>query len=293
MTVAVLGLGGVGGMIAARTVAVCVGTPRTVVAIREHGLRLEHRGTVTVIRPEAVEALDRPVDLLVVAVKAYELDAAVDRIRVDVLDGAVVLPLLNGLEHVAFLRERLGGVGATVLAGSIGRFQAYAAEPGRIVQQSEGALVTVASDTVPRKLLEQAVEPLRVPGVEVEVGGSEAAVLWDKAARLAVLAAATIASGATVGVLRSDSAWRTRIRAALEETCEVAMAVGVAVDPDAHWAFVEGLDPELTTSAARDAQAGRPTELDAITGSVVRAARMVGVSVPELERLLAEAAARG
>jgi len=153
--------------------------------------------------------------------------------------------------------------------------------------------VTAASDALPRDELESSLSALRVPAVDVAVAPSEAEVLWDKAVRLAVLAAATTAAGAPVGVIRSDPVWRTRTRTALAEACAAAGAVGIVIDPEAHWAFVESLEPELTTSAARDAAAGRPTELDAITGSVIRAARRAGVPVPELERLAADAGWRG
>jgi 2-dehydropantoate 2-reductase len=102
--VAVLGLGGIGGMLAARTGALCVGTERTVEAIGARGVTLVHAGTTTVAHPQAVTHLDRPVSLLVVAVKSHALDVALDRVEAAALAGAVVLPLLNGLEHVDLLR---------------------------------------------------------------------------------------------------------------------------------------------------------------------------------------------
>ena len=97
-------------------------------------------------------------------------------------------------------------------------------------------------------------------------------MLWEKAARLAVLAAATVGerpsrSGRSVPI----AAWRARLAAALDEACAVAAADGVALDAAAQWAIIEAMPDDLTTSAARDAASGRPTELDAIAGSVVRA----------------------
>lgn len=291
-----LGVGGVGGLIAARTGALCVGTPRTVAAIRARGLTLVHDGEAIVTRPEAVDRLDRSVQLLVVAVKAPALRDALERIDPALLADAAVLPLLNGLEHVAMLRDWLARRAAprppVVLAGSIGRLEALSPGPGLVEQRTPLPLVTVASDTLPVRDLDAAVAPLRVPGLEVVVGPSEAAVLWEKAARLAVLAAATVASGLPLGALREDTTWRASLVRALDEACATATADGIPLDPAAQWAIIEQMPFALTTSAARDALAGRPTELDAITGSVVRAARRVGVPTPELERLLAEAEAR-
>lgn len=297
--VAVLGVGGIGGMLAARTGAICVGTERTVAAIRGSGLTLVHGATTTVARPMAVERLERPIGLLVVAVKAYDLEDALDRIAPEAVAGAVVLPLLNGLEHVEAIRERFRASDTVsldppaVAAGSIGRVEAYSPEPGRVVQRTPGTpVVTVASRELEMTALGAALEPLRVPTIDVVLGDDERSVLWEKAARLAVLAAATVASSLAVGPLRVDEAWRQRLVEALNEACAVAAADGVPLDAAEQWAIIEAMPNDLTTSAARDASSGRPTELDAIAGSVVRAGARLRVPTPALERLLEEAACR-
>jgi 2-dehydropantoate 2-reductase len=292
----VLGVGGIGGMLAARTSAICVGTERTVAAISGSGLTLVHGETTTVAHPEAVERLETPVGLLVVAVKAYDLEEALDRIAPEAVAGAVVLPLLNGLEHMEAIRERFGSsdpVSRAVAAGSIGRVEAYSPEPGRVVQRTPGAtVVAAASRKRDRLALDAALEPLRVPGIEVVLGDDERSVLWEKAARLAVLAAGTVASGLAVGPLRTDAMWRPRLEAALGEACTVAAADGVGLDAAAQWAIIGAMPEDLATSTARDAASGRPTELDAIAGSVVRAGARLGVPTPALARLLEEAACR-
>jgi 2-dehydropantoate 2-reductase len=79
---------------------------------------------------------------------------------------------------------------------------------------------------------------------------------------------------------------------ALREACAVAAADGVALDAAAQWGIIEAMPDDLTTSAARDAASGRSTELDAITGSVVRAGMRLGVPTPALALLLEEAACR-
>jgi 2-dehydropantoate 2-reductase len=131
-----------------------------------------------------------------------------------------------------------------------------------------------------------------VPGIDVVVGDDESIVLWEKAARLAELAAASVAADATVGRLRDDPTWRGRMHAALVESCRVAAADGAVLDPTGQWAIIESLPADLTTSTARDAVAGRPTELDAIAGSVVRVGRRHGIPTPVLEELLSDARAR-
>jgi 2-dehydropantoate 2-reductase len=276
-------------MLVARTGALGIGTEGAVEAIRRGGLTLVHGGQTIVAQPEVARRLDRPVSLLVVAVKAYALAEALDRVAPWALEGAVVLPLLNGLEHVDALREQLGPE-AVIAAGSISRVEAFSPDPGVVVQRSGGtALVTAASEAVGRESLAPRLAPLSVPGIEVVVRDDEREVLWEKAARLAVLAAGAIASGKPLGELRADPGWQPRVHAALVEACAVAEADGVKLDAGAQWGIVEDLPESLVPSAARDAAVGRPTELDAITGSVVRAARRLGVWTPMLDGLLADA----
>ena len=287
--VAVLGPGGIGGLIASATGAVCVGTEQTVEAIRARGLSVVRDGERTVTHPEAVTRLERPTALLVVTVKAYDLDDALARVEPEALADAVVLPLLNGLEHVERIRGQLHAPSATVAAGVIGSVEASAAERGVVVLGTPGARITAASDDLGAASLERSLAPLAVPPLEVVVRDGERDVLWEKAARLAALAAATAASGLTVGELRADATWQTRLRAAVDEACAVANADGVWLDPADQWAIIDALPRDLTTSTARDARAGRPTELDAITGSVSRAGLRLGVATPALDGLLAEA----
>ena len=281
VTVAVLGPGAVGVALAvpladAGVDVVCIARPDTAAAITAEGLSLRRGSGVTQARPRAVEELGEPVDLLLVTVKATGLDDALLRIT---SSPAVVLPLLNGLEHVDTIRRRLGG---RVLAGSIGKLEAYRNGSTEVVQTTSAPLITLFPE-------DPAAEFLRDAGFDVRAGASEPAVLWEKTVRLAPLAAATAITQQTLGELRSDAAWRATLEAAVAEACAVAAADGVALTEAAQWEILDTMPATVTTSTARDAAAGLPTELDAILGAVVRAAQRLHVRVPTLERLLADA----
>ena len=275
-TVAVLGPGAVGGTLAVRLAAagrdvVCVARAETARRIRNDGITLRAPDGSQRARPDAVERLEDTVDVLLVAVKAPSLDEALSRVG-----GAprVVVPLLNGLEHLDVMRERF----AAVVAGSVSRFEAWRVGPTTIRQTTPGLVLGLAAE----------VRALDVPGVTVEVAAGERELLWAKATRLGPLAAATSASGLTVGALRDDGTWRARLAAAIDEAVAVADADGVRLAADAQWEIIDAMAPSLTTSTARDVAAGHPSELDAVAGSVVRAGRRLGVATPVLEGLLAE-----
>jgi 2-dehydropantoate 2-reductase len=272
VTTAILGPGAVGASLAVRLGlggdrVICVARPGTAAAIRDDGLTLVYEGEELRARPEAVDRLDEPVELMLVAVKAPGLVHALARV---LAEPELVLPLLNGLEHMAVLRERF----RSVTAATIGRLEAFREGATRVVQH-KAALVTVAGDDLPEALVRA--------GVETRLGGSEADVLWEKLARQAPLALLTSVTGKPTGEVRSDPLLRT----AVEEACAVAVADGAHTTLAEQWSIIESLPPELTTSTARDVAAGRPSELDAIAGGVVRAGRRLRVPTPTFEELLA------
>lgn len=294
-TVAVLGPGAVGGALAVHLAGAGVHTvcvPRKDMAgiLALSGLSLEvDGGEPLVARVEVREELTQPVRVLLITVKAHQLEEALEQVDPDAVEEAVVIPLLNGLEHLEVVRERLG---PRVAAGTISRFEAYRVGRVQIIQKTPSALVSIASSDLPLEELDRAAALLDRARFEVLIGESEKHVLWDKAARLAVLAAATAYSHRTLGALLDDRAWRGVLEDAIDEACAVAVADGVMLLPSTQWAIIGELDDDLTTSTARDIEAGRPSELDAITGSVVRAAERLGVSCPVLSELYEKAAAQ-
>jgi 2-dehydropantoate 2-reductase len=277
VTVAVLGPGAVGGVLAAGFLAggvdvVCIARPATAAVIRSEGLSLRQGEKVHAVRPAVETELREPIELLLVTVKAPALDDSLERVlaRPD-----SVVPLLNGIEHMDTLRHRF--LDSNVAGGSIGRIEAWLERPGVVVQPTPGVVMTVAGNA-PAELL-------RRSGVEVRVDGSSEEVLWEKLARQAATAAVTSIAQLPVGELRTDADWGRRFRAAIDEACAVAAADGVTLSADAEWEIIEGMPPLLTSSTARDISAGIPSELDAITGAVVRAGRRLGVDTPVLTEL--------
>jgi 2-dehydropantoate 2-reductase len=267
----------------------CVAHPEAVALIALAGLVVESPDGTLAARPQVVERFARPVGVLLVTVKAPALEDAVERVDPDAVAEGVVIPLLNGLEHMDLLRARFGD---RVAAGSISHFQAYRAGRVQIVEATGSPVVTIASERLPRGEVEEAAELLRQARIDVRVAQNEKRVLWHKLARIAPLAAASAASGKSVGELRDDPKWRPRLEAGITEACEVAAADGVGLQAFAQWKIIDDMAAETTPSAARDVAAGRRSELDAIAGSVLRAAERLGVPCPALTDLAAAAGLR-
>jgi 2-dehydropantoate 2-reductase len=300
VSVAVLGPGGVGGLIAGALACAREGDrsgervfiiahERTAEVIERQGVRVQ---SVTlgdfVARPRALARLEEPVDALVVATKAGGLAGALERIDAQ---PTVVLPLLNGLDHLAVLRERFPA--ESVLAGSI-RVEADRPAPGVVVHTSRFLLVSIASEhPAVHPAMHALADALTHAQIPAQVLDSEAQVMWSKLVRLCALACVTSAHDVLLGEIRTTPALRAELVGAIEEASAVAKAEG-ASDVDAAKAIAEldAAHDTLGSSMQRDIAAGREPELDAIPGSVLRAAARHEIPCPTIERLVALISAR-
>jgi len=295
MRIAVLGPGGVGGLLAGALDragthdVVVVARDSTAAVISEHGLRVQSVGLGEfVAHPRALTRLTEPVDALIVATKAAGLSSALERIATA---PALVLPLLNGLDHIALLRERFAA--DSVLAGSI-RVEADRPQPGVVVHTSPFLLVEMASRHPSRRpAMQELADALNDAQVQARVRDSEAQVMWSKLVRLNALACTTSAYDKLLGEIRSTPALRADLLGAIEEGCAVGRAEGAEeVDPARAMEELTAAHASLGSSMQRDIAAGRPPELDAIPGSVLRAGARHGIECPTIERLVAMIEAR-
>jgi 2-dehydropantoate 2-reductase len=287
VTIAVLGPGGVGGFLAGTLAragedVLVVAREQTVATIASAGLQVRsvRIGDFTA-HPAVAGELDAPVEVLLIATKATTLDQALGRVRAE---PALVVPLLNGFEHVAKLRARFGA--DRVCAASI-RIEADRPQPGVIVQTSPFLRVDLAHDDERvRPALERLVARLEAAEVPAQIGASEAGILWSKLVRLNALALTTSACDEPIGFIRTDPDWRAYLIGAIREAAAVAAAEGAEIDPAVPLGELDAAHPGLGSSMQRDIAAGRPCELDAIAGAVLRAAARHGIECPTIERLV-------
>jgi 2-dehydropantoate 2-reductase len=295
--VAVLGPGGIGGLLAALLArrgdqVTCLAPPATAAELATRGLELRSRllgdARVTV---EAASRLERPVDLLLVTVKAPQLEAAVEAVPPEVLGDALVVPFLNGVEHVAWLRERYPP--DQVVAGTI-RVESTRVGPGLIEQASPFAVVELAAGRTAGQSVRARVEELGArlaeTGLDVTVRDDEAATLWSKLAVLAPIALVTTWTAAPFGEARAGH-WDDVVAVA-HEIVAAATADGVHLDEAAIVAILDKVPDGMRSSMQKDAAAGRPIELDAIGAVILRTAARVGTDAPVTARLVNDLRAR-
>lgn len=291
--IAVLGPGGVGGFVAAALArandeVVVVAREPTAETLARDGLRARSvlLGEFTAW-PQAVTSLREPAEVLIVATKASGLRESLKRI---VAAPELVVPLLNGLDHIELLRGHFGA--ARVAAGAI-RIESDRPEPGAIVHTSPFLRIDLAADDrALHPALERLATRLRGAEIPVEIGPSEAQILWAKLVRLNALACTTSATDRPIGFIRTEPEWREVLVACLEEAAAVANADGARIVATDALAELDQAHAELGSSMQRDIAAGREPELHAIPGAVLRAAARHGLACPTIERLFAVIAER-
>jgi 2-dehydropantoate 2-reductase len=282
---AILGAGGIGGLLGgalarAGNDVVLLLRPET---LARHPRRIRVESAVLgdfEADVELASQLDRDVDVLWVSPKAPQLEAALALAPAERVGAAAVVPMLNGIDHVARLRESY----ESVLAAAF-RVESERVAPGLFRQPTPFARV----DLAPGAWSDDVADELRATGLQVEIGLNEPTVLWEKLALLGPLALTTTAAGTPAGTVQATPEWSERLFACQREAVAVGAAEGATLDGAALEAVLETPLGELRTSMQKDFDARRPLELDAIAGPIVRGGSRHRIATPatvELVRLV-------
>jgi 2-dehydropantoate 2-reductase len=296
MRVAVIGVGGVGGYFGGKLAeggvdVVFIARGRTLEALRSRGLRVDSvQGDFALPK---VQATDDPVqagkvDVVLIAVKAWQIPESIRNLAPMLHDTTAVIPLENGMTAPEDIAAALGRQHAM---GGLCGIVSYIIEPGHIRHAAVdpfiqfGELDNSRSDRALRIS-----ESFKAAGVNAEVPPDIHRSMWTKFIFIAPYSAIGAASRAPIGVWRAIPETRALAGQLLRELLAVAQARGVALAPDAFELTMkryDGLSPDATPSLQRDVMDGKPSELDAQLGAVVRMAREANVPVPRFESLYA------
>jgi 2-dehydropantoate 2-reductase len=281
---AILGPGGIGGLMGACLAK--IGEPVTMVvrpaALEQYPRQLQLEspfGNFT----RAVERTSQvpPVDVLWITVKATQLETALRSIPAPDTTGAIV-PLLNGIDHIPLLRARYGK--ERVFPATIA-VESERVAPGHFVRRSPFCRLAVIGRA--RNLLGSTLEQLQTLHFTCPFVDDEATLLWGKLAFLAPMALTTTAAGAAKGEIAASAHWRQQLETCVREACAVAAAHGAQIDADKGIAALLGLPDGIRSSMQKDVEQGKPPELDAIGGPILRGAARYGLSVPVTQSLVA------
>lgn len=290
MRVAVFGAGAVGGYFGGRLAqagedVTFVARGEHLAALRRQGLRVSSVAGDFVVQP--ARATDDAssvgtVDAVLLGVKAWQVTDAAKALRPMIGRDTIVVPLQNGVEAPDRLREVLG---AEHVLGGLCRILGRVDGPGHIAHFGAEPYVAFGaldgSRSVPAERLLKAFD--RAEAVTCEIPADIRVAMWSKFMFIATMSGIGALARAPIGILRSQPETRQLLEQALREVHSVAVGHAIALPPDIvtkTLAFIDGLPAEGTASLQRDLMQGRPSELEAQIGAVVRLGRQAGVEVP-------------
>ena len=290
MKIAIFGAGAVGGYFGGRLAqsgeeVIFIARGKHLQAMKNDGLIIDSISGDFIVQP--VQATDNPedigiVDLVLVAVKAWQVSSAAVAMKPMVGSETFVLPLQNGVEAPYQLAEVLGN--EHVIGGLCGLIS-YMVEPGHIRHAGTdpfirfGELDNSMSDRVQK--LKDVFE--RAQGIKASVPSDIHVAMWQKFLLVVAWSGMGAITRAPVGIFRSEIGTRQMLEQTIIEIYNVAKARKINLPEDAvdkTMQFIDGLVPEGTASMQRDIMDGKPSELETQTGAVVRLGQEAGIKTP-------------
>jgi 2-dehydropantoate 2-reductase len=295
MRMAVYGAGGVGGYFGGRLAQAgadvhFIARGAHLQALRERGLRVRSVNGDFAVEVQATDdpAEIGPCDFVLFCVKSFDTDTAAARLGPLLGDDTAVVSLQNGVDN----EEKLAKViGERHVMGGAAYIFAGISEPGVIVHTGGPTSITFGElDGRISQRAQQLLACCQQAGFGAELSPNIRTVLWAKLAFICAQAGMTAAVRLPIGEIRTvDAAW-SAFQRLVTEVAAVAAADGTPVPTSAQQqaiAMAQSLEPGGFSSLHNDLVAGRPMELDALHGFVVRRAAERGVPVPMSEAVYA------
>ena len=292
-----MGTGGVGGYFGGRLAQAghevwFVARDEHLEALRRDGLRVASiHGDFAIEPVHAVADVAEagPAEAVLVAVKSWQTEEAARALRPTVGPRTSVLSLQNG----ATAAEEIGAVlGMAPMLGGVCRIMAYLLGPGRITHAGiEPAVVVGELDGTRSERAQAVVAAFQgCQGVTATLSDDVRRDIWTKFLFISAVSAVGAVTRAPADRFMVVPETRRLLEAALREVETLARTRGIALADDVvakSLSFVDGLPPGATASMQRDIMEGRPSELDAQSGAIVRMGRESGVPTPAHEYLYA------
>jgi 2-dehydropantoate 2-reductase len=288
MRIAIFGTGGAGGYFGAHLArageeVVFVARGEHLKAIREQGLRVETTAGEIIANSEATDDPGQvgAVDVVLVGVKTWQVTDAARAMRPMIAPQTFVVPLQNGVQAAAELAAVLGA--EHVLGGLCGTISRVIS-PGHILSIGETNFIKFGeSDNRPSERARQLQQTFERAGVKAEIPSDIQAAVWEKFIFVAPYGGIGAVTRAPAGVIRSIPETRRMLERGMREILEVARVHRVSL-PEAivekSLGLIDSLAPNATTSLQRDISAGKPSELEAWNGAVVRLGLEADVPTP-------------
>ncbi|MBN1141506.1 MAG: ketopantoate reductase family protein [Deltaproteobacteria bacterium] len=237
---------------------------------------------IEVVRPEEAE----PAEFVIVAVKHYHLDEAIGKMKRAIGPHTAVLSVMNGIDS----EERIGAVHGPekVLYGLTLAIDAQ--RKGNVISYKHLGRILFGEkknfEISPR--VRRIADLFERAKIAYEIPTDMIRSLWFKFMINVGVNQVSAVFGAKFGALQGSPDARALMESAMREVIAIARALGVDLSEDdlAEWYRILGnLDPDGKTSMLQDVEAGRPTEVEMLAGTVTEYGKRLGIPTPVNQRL--------
>jgi 2-dehydropantoate 2-reductase len=220
------------------------------------------------------------VDLVLLSVKTYDLEAAAARLPSLIGPDTMVLPLQTGIDA----SERIARIlGPAPVLGGVTYVIATRMSPGVIAHLGLNRIVLGEYPSGTSRRAAKVRDALERAGVTAELHPNITLPLWEKFVALAATGGAMAMTRLPIGPIRDCSETIALLRGVMDEAVAVGRAFGIPLPDNCverHSAILSGLDRSARGSMSHDILAGRRLEIEALNGTIVRLGREVGVATP-------------
>jgi 2-dehydropantoate 2-reductase len=290
MKLLVLGAGATGGYFGGRLAeagsdVTFLVRPKRRDQLQRDGLRIEGpRGNLQM----AVKAITRDeistqYDGIIVSVKAYDLETAIDAIRPAVGEKSLILPILNGMRHLDSLDVAFG---AQRVLGGLSHISVTLTDGGTVKEFGNLTTLTMGPRFDEQQAAASRLRDELVRGIELIYPDNITAAMWEKWFFIAALASSTCLMRAPVGEIARAEGGKQFMTKLLDECIAIATANGFQPGPKTlEFArdFFADTTSTITASMLRDIQRGGKIEAEQIVGDIIRRGRERGVDTPLLD----------
>jgi 2-dehydropantoate 2-reductase len=264
--------------------------PRRAAQLAERGLVIkEPDGEFTTpVKTVLSGAVGGRYDVVFLACKAYDLEGAIDEFASSLSPSGAVLPVLNGINHIARLSERLG---AGRVLGGVTLFSVVRTPEGEIVRPGVGAWQTLFGELTGERSArcEEIGAAFAAGAVPSTITHTILAEMWAKFSGFAGASAIAVLTRARAGEVAAAPAGARLVAAALDETARVTAAEGYPQPAAIREMYIRAfsqIGSDAAPSILFDIENGRPTEGEHVVGDLVRRADRLGVDAPILRAAL-------
>jgi len=302
--IAILGIGGVGGFLGGKLAAayshstdieiIFIARGNNAQAIKENGLKLITPAGEIIVKPDIVAddaSSVGAIDLLICCTKTYDLENSISALSSSITPGTIILPLLNGVDNTEKVQLLLPGT--KVLQGCIYLASKLIA-PGIVQQRGEFYSLHFGGDKMVTAEMHKLLDLFKQANINAVLEDDIHEKIWAKFSFISPVATYTSAYNISIGKILESDEHTISIKKLMAELLALAKTLSINLPADSvekNFLVMGKLPYETTSSMQADFANNKPTELETLTGSVVRKAKEKGIqldSYADMYQLLRE-----